>query len=69
MTLGLVGFILYFIVGFILCKFVWKKEGLEVIPNVAFWKDLPFLLKDGVMFWVDLFRKLTKKGEYTEVTA
>lgn len=23
------------------------KRGLEVIPNVTFWKDLPFLVIDG----------------------
>jgi hypothetical protein len=69
MTLAFVALVLYFVIGFILCKFVWKMEGIEVIPNVHFWMDIPFLLKDGLMFFVDLFRIFTKKGQYTEVSA
>lgn len=69
MTLAFVALILYFVIGFVLCKFVWKMEGIEVIPNVHFWVDIPFLLKDGVMFFVDLFRMVTKKSQYTEVSA
>mmetsp|Transcript_12408 Transcript_12408/g.16609 ORF Transcript_12408/g.16609 Transcript_12408/m.16609 type:complete len:262 (+) Transcript_12408:150-935(+) len=30
------------------------NEGLELIPNLEFWKDLPFLVKDGIMFCVGL---------------
>ena len=40
------------------------KEGLEIIPNVEFWKDLPFLVKDGVMFLVGL---CTGGGSYSTV--
>lgn len=29
-------------------------QGAELIPQVEFWKDLPFLVKDGVMFCVGL---------------
>jgi hypothetical protein len=25
-------------------------RGVEVIPNLSFWKDFPFLLKDGFLF-------------------
>jgi hypothetical protein len=27
-------------------------EGKELIPNYEFWKDLPLLIKDGVLFLV-----------------
>jgi len=68
MILGFAAFIAYFIIGMIVCKFALKKTGIEIIPNVHFWKDLPFLLKDGVMLPVDLIMKLTKRGQYTELS-
>ena len=40
----------YVVVGMMLMVF-WKgARGLEIIPNLGFWKDLPFLLKDGFLF-------------------
>jgi hypothetical protein len=39
-------------------------EGIELIPQVEFWKDLPFLCKDGVMFLVGL---ATGGGSYSTV--
>ncbi|KAI6650279.1 hypothetical protein LOD99_5958 [Oopsacas minuta] len=42
--------ITYIVVGVLLMVF-WKgARGLEVIPNLSFWKDFPFLFKDGVLF-------------------
>jgi hypothetical protein len=64
-----VAIVLYFVIGTIIGKFVQKKEGLEIIPQFALWKDIPFLLKDGAMFFVDLFRSVTNKGGYQEVSA
>jgi len=39
-------------------------QGVELIPQVEFWKDLPFLVKDGVMFCVGL---CTGGGGYSSV--
>ena len=40
----------YLVVGVMLMVF-WKgARGFEIIPNLGFWKDLPFLFKDGVLF-------------------
>jgi len=50
-------------VGAIVCKFALKKEGIEIIPNVHFWKDLPFLLKDGIMLPVDLIRMIANRNK------
>eukprot|EP00731_Ephydatia_muelleri_P037170 Em0407g2a len=57
---GYVGFILisliisaliaYFVVGAIIMYTLKGARGIEVIPNIGFWKDLPFLIKDGVLF-------------------
>ena len=52
----ILGFIVYIIVG-VLIK--WKKyeaTGIDLIPNVDFWKDVPFLFKDG---WVFTINKIT----------
>jgi len=40
------------------------SQGAELIPQVEFWKDLPFLVKDGVMFCVGL---CTGGGGYNSV--
>jgi hypothetical protein len=40
----------YCIVGVLVNKFKWKMEGLFIIPNWPFWKVLPFLFKDGIVY-------------------
>jgi len=59
------GFILYFVVGWILNKFVFHKEGsfFELLPQYLFWSSLPGLLKDGCLFIAHGF----KKGDYVSV--
>ncbi|XP_038057286.1 uncharacterized protein LOC119728920 [Patiria miniata] len=42
--------ILYLVAGVLFLKFVRGAEGKELIPNYEFWKDLPHLIKDGVLF-------------------
>ena len=44
------GFVTYFIVGMSTMYFVKGARGLEVIPNVSFWKDLPYLLKVYMLY-------------------
>ena len=40
----------YSVVGVMLMVF-WKgARGFEIIPNLGFWKDFPFLFKDGFLF-------------------
>eukprot|EP01113_Clastostelium_recurvatum_P016054 TRINITY_DN190_c0_g1_i1.p1 TRINITY_DN190_c0_g1~~TRINITY_DN190_c0_g1_i1.p1 ORF type:complete len:248 (-),score=46.12 TRINITY_DN190_c0_g1_i1:173-916(-) len=43
-------FTLYFLVGAVVSWKVKGNSGIEIIPNFEFWKDLPFLMKDGVFF-------------------
>lgn len=64
MILGFVGFLAYFIIGLLVCKFALKKTGMEIIPNVYFWMDFPFLLKDGLMLPIDVIQSLTGRGKY-----
>ncbi|KAL5506689.1 hypothetical protein EMCRGX_G008412 [Ephydatia muelleri] len=72
---GYVGFILfilvivaciaYFVVGAIIMYTFKGARGIEVIPNIGFWKDLPFLIKDGVLF---AFRPcLSRSRGYTKM--
>ncbi|XP_064392193.1 uncharacterized protein LOC135339861 isoform X1 [Halichondria panicea] len=42
--------IAYFIIGSIVMFQVKGARGIEVVPNYTFWKDLPFLIKDGFLF-------------------
>ena len=65
LILFFVGFPLYFIIGFCLNKFLWKKEGstLELLPNYIFWSSLPSLIVDGVKFIAHGFQK----GDYVSI--
>jgi len=51
------GFFVYFAAG-IGWNAYHGATGVEMIPNVEFWKDLPFLVKDGFMFVFNFFRSL-----------
>ncbi|XP_048579675.1 uncharacterized protein LOC116606144 [Nematostella vectensis] len=43
---------LYFVLGTVINIYVRKKEGMpDVIPYSSFWCDLPFLIKDGGIFF------------------
>jgi hypothetical protein len=51
--LGLVAFsifLLYCTGGCFLNFTIFNKRGRDVIPNLYFWKDVPFLIKDGFLF-------------------
>jgi hypothetical protein len=37
--------VVYFVAGVAVQKFVFKKEGVEMVPNSAFWLVLPGLIK------------------------
>ena len=41
-----------------------ELRGAEAVPNVAFWKDLPLLVKDGALF---IKNKATGGGGYSSV--
>jgi len=43
-------FILYFVIGMIFKKLRYKASRLDLIPNLGFWQDLPFLVGDGILF-------------------
>ncbi|CAH0625407.1 unnamed protein product [Chrysodeixis includens] len=42
--------IFYLVMGVCTKKFLMGATGVEVIPNLGFWSDLPNLVKDGWMF-------------------
>ena len=42
---AIVGLVTYFVVGGVYMYRVKGARGVEVVPNVVFWKDLPFLIK------------------------
>eukprot|EP01080_Neovahlkampfia_damariscottae_P000069 gene69-4318_t len=61
LILAVVGFIAYCIIGALVNKFKWKMEGLFIIPNWPFWKVLPFLFKDGVIYAYQFIKMLVLK--------
>jgi len=56
-------FVIYFGVGFVYKARVkelgWKPDA---IPNVEFWKDFPFLIKDGIVFSCTKIYQLIRRG-------
>eukprot|EP01080_Neovahlkampfia_damariscottae_P001444 gene1444-12063_t len=59
--LVIIGIILYLIIGVIFKKIKYGSKGLDLIPNIAFWKDVPFLIGDGIMFLFTCGRKQNKE--------
>ena len=49
-SLLIIAVALYFAIGMPIMYYVKGARGLEMIPLISFWKDFPFLVKDGVMF-------------------
>lgn len=50
LILFLIGVFTYFTIGSIVRFMYLGARGIEVIPNLEFWKDLPGLVRDGVRF-------------------
>ncbi|XP_072931139.1 uncharacterized protein [Epargyreus clarus] len=53
--------IFYLVLGICTKKFLMGATGIEVIPNLGFWSDLPHLVKDGWAFTINGF-KLPARG-------
>lgn len=49
-------------VGAIFKKVKYGATGIDLIPNVDFWKELPFLVKDGIIYAI----RCGKRESYTE---
>ncbi|KAJ8720192.1 hypothetical protein PYW07_012235 [Mythimna separata] len=45
--------VFYLVLGICTKKFLMGATGVEVIPNLAFWSDLPNLVKDGWVFMLN----------------
>eukprot|EP01125_Pyxidicula_operculata_P002452 TRINITY_DN12314_c0_g1_i1.p1 TRINITY_DN12314_c0_g1~~TRINITY_DN12314_c0_g1_i1.p1 ORF type:complete len:221 (+),score=36.00 TRINITY_DN12314_c0_g1_i1:56-718(+) len=50
--------VVYLVAGVLYNKFRLNKDGIELIPNLDFWKDFPSLVKDGFFFTVSKFKAL-----------
>lgn len=50
LILFLIGTFTYFTIGSIVRFMYLGARGIEVIPNLDFWKDLPGLVRDGISF-------------------
>jgi len=58
------GSFVYVVVGVVINKFVRHQEGIEILPNVAFWTGFFGLIRDGGKFIVN---KTCRRGGYTQV--
>lgn len=56
--------VVYFGGGSAIRKFAMHKEGSDIIPQVDFWKDLPFLVKDGIVYSVSKIFAKIRGGEH-----
>jgi hypothetical protein len=60
--LAIIALITYLVVGAIFKKVKYGATGIDLIPNVDFWKELPFLVKDGIIYAI----RCGKRESYTE---
>jgi hypothetical protein len=65
-VVAFLGLLTYFIVGIIINKFKFQKQGLNMIPQKGFWFDLPFLIKDGFFFTFGPIIRLVRKDKASE---
>ncbi|XP_062608410.1 cation-dependent mannose-6-phosphate receptor-like [Saccostrea cucullata] len=56
--------LVYLIGGILFLRFYRGASGKEMIPNFEFWKDFPFLVKDGMTF---TFRGCKTDTTYTQI--
>lgn len=54
--------IFYLVLGVCTKKFLMGATGIEVIPNLAFWTDLPNLVRDGWAFAINGFKLPPRVG-------
>ncbi|XP_078573446.1 uncharacterized protein LOC144860179 [Branchiostoma floridae x Branchiostoma japonicum] len=54
----------YLIAGVLYMSFVRNATGMERIPNIGFWRDLPALVKDGGKL---LFSPCSKSASYSDI--
>lgn len=45
-------YFVYVVVGVIIKYVKFEGRGLDMVPNIDFWKDIPFLMRDGCVFVV-----------------
>lgn len=55
---------IYVIGGILFLRFYRGASGVEMFPNYEFWKDLPFLIKDGMVF---TFRGCKTDTTYSQI--
>jgi hypothetical protein len=71
MVLIIAGFMSYMIIGCFIKYKKYKATGFQMIPNGTFWKNFPFLVKDGIIFTIegisDLFQRILKRGQYSTI--
>lgn len=61
-------FILYFVAGIAINKYKYQAQGLELVPHIAFWKEIPVLVKEGGQFLVATVKGLvSRRGNYQTV--
>lgn len=63
LIIGIVGLCLYCIGGIALMRFHYKKDwGMDVIPNKAFWAEVPTLAKEGCAFSWEKVKTVRQEG-------
>jgi len=60
-------FIVYLIVGMVYKRVKDDATGLEMIPNIDFWRDLPILVKDGFVFIFSSIGRCFNRGQYSSI--
>lgn len=63
MFLLVFGVFFYFAMGMVVMRVKYNATGVDLVPNLAFWKNLPILIKDGTLFLLTPCRRLAGSEE------
>eukprot|EP01104_Vermistella_antarctica_P004894 TRINITY_DN15305_c0_g1_i1.p1 TRINITY_DN15305_c0_g1~~TRINITY_DN15305_c0_g1_i1.p1 ORF type:complete len:321 (-),score=69.95 TRINITY_DN15305_c0_g1_i1:50-916(-) len=61
----IVGFVLYIVLGGVYKFKVYEERGMEMVPNIEFWRGLPGILLDGCKYSIAIVT--CKTSEYSVV--
>lgn len=65
----LVGTLVYLTVGIGIKRYKFGLTGMEAVPNIEFWRDLPGLVRDGIVFSTNTGKDIMDKlmNKYSKV--
>ncbi len=55
-----------YVTGTMIVRYATGKRGVDLAPHPLFWRDLPYLVRDGCKFCVSLVQQALCKGNNSD---